>query len=180
MEQKLTEVYASFIEAASGITFDLNEQIGTLSEQTTSMLAQIRDLGTQDNLDKLQATIHAVSESAADLARLQTVQIETSREVLEVFHSFKPEQLLPAWLRDFSTGILSFTLLLRSEGPLVIVFATPMFWLFIFGRFRFSFCTIAAYCKCNLCPALEVLTTISFLPKFMFVRNSYTPIFELQ
>lgn len=111
------------------------------------MLKQIHDLGTQDNLDNLQATILSVSQSAADLAQLQTAQIATGQEVLEAFHNFKPEQLLPKWVREFSTSIVDLASLLRTEGPLVVVFAAPMFCLSIFGRFRLASCMFAAYCE---------------------------------
>lgn len=129
------------------MTFDLNDQIVALSRQTSSMLKQIHDLGTQGSLDKLQATMHSVSQSAADLARLQTEQIETGREVLEAFHNFKPEQLLPKWLREFSASIVDLAFLLKTEGPLAIVFAAPTFCLSMFGRFRLASCMLAAYCE---------------------------------
>lgn len=146
-------MYASFVEAASGLTYDLNEQIVGLSQQTTSMLNQIHDLSAQDNLDKLQAVMISVSQSAADLARLQTAQIATGQEVLEAFHSFKPEHLLPKWLREFSASVVDLASLLRTEGPLIVIFAAPMFCLFIFGRFRLALCKFAAYCEflCAIC-----------------------------
>lgn len=111
------------------------------------MLEQIHELGTQDKLDQLQTTMQTVSQTAADLANLQAVQIAKGQEVLEAFHNFSPEQLLPKWLKEFSTSIVDLGSMLRTEGPLVIIFAAPMFCLFVFGRFRLALCIFASYCQ---------------------------------
>lgn len=145
MDQKLTKLYASFVEAATGLTFDLEQQMTLLSEQTTAMLNQIRDLGTQDNLDNLQATMHAMTQTAFELSQLQAAQITTGQEVLQAFHDFSPEHLLPRWLGGLSTATADLFMILRVEGPFFVLFAAPTLILLMFGCVQLSLCIFLVY-----------------------------------
>lgn len=147
MDQKLTKLYASFVEAATGLTFDLDQQITLLSQQTVSMLNQIRDLGAQDNLDNLRATMHAMTQTASELTQLQAAQIATGQEVLEAFNSFSPEHLFPRWLGGFSTAAANVITILKVEGPFFVLFAAPTLILLMFGRVQLSLCVFLVYGK---------------------------------
>lgn len=145
VDRKLTELYASFVEAATGLTFDLDQQLASLSGQTALMLNQIHDLSTKDNLDNLQAAMSAVAKTAAELARLQVTQIATGQEVLEAFNNFNPHQLLPKWLMGLSVSANNMIASLRNEGAFALIFAAPASVLLMFGRFRHALSMVMAY-----------------------------------
>lgn len=136
IDEKLTRIYASFMEAATGLTFDLDQQISLLSQQTTFMLNQIHDLGTKDKLDDLQATMNIVSQTARELTQLQAEQITSGQEVLQAFNNFSPTQLLPRWL----AGLIDWSVALKTEVPRFILFSTPALTFLMFGRARTAIC----------------------------------------
>lgn len=158
VDEKLTRIYASFMEAATGLTFDLDQQINLLSQQTAFMLNQIHDLGTQDKLDNLQATMKIVSQTARELTQLQADQIASGQEVLQAFNNFSPAQLLPRWL----AGLIDWSITLKTEAPRFVLFSTPALTILMFGRVRTAFCVFFITGKFLTMSTRYVLTSIRF------------------
>lgn len=124
------------MEAATGLTFDLDQQISLLSQQTNFMLNQIHDLGAQDKLDNLRTTMRIVSQTAHELTKLQAEQVASGQEVLQAFNNFSPAQLLPRWL----AGLVDWSVTLRTETPRFVLFSTPALGVLMFGRARTAVC----------------------------------------
>lgn len=147
VDQKVTQAYASFVEIASGLTFDFEQQIRVLSDHVTSMIGQLSDISAHETLGSIEETLNTASQKASELIQLQDAQLATGQKVLRSLEDVSPQQLLPMWLSQLSLSAARWIEMLRFESTFFAIFAAPALGFSLYGSHRLALCMALGYGK---------------------------------
>lgn len=156
------ELYAAAAEAVSGMTFNLEMSIETMTKQTSAIAEHIIDLDIDEHLQQMQRSMYLSQAAASEFATIQVVQKKMIEEQLISSHAlleaiegssdrFRQIQealdSIPISLLRMFRDMRDLVARLRSEVTYALSFAIPSALLLLFNRVRAATVLVLIYCE---------------------------------